>query len=78
MIRKFWRRGGLLLLAFLLLAGCSKPVSEIELLSYVDDGTELAIEETVPSFTLTSLDGETVSIEDYRGKMVLLTFFSTT
>ncbi len=71
----------LLTLVFLLVAGCStaeEPAQELELLRYEDDGTELTIEQIAPDFTLTSLAGETVSLEDYRGQMVLVTFFAST
>lgn len=33
--------------------------------------------ETAPNFTLTSLDGKTVSLSDYRGQVVFLNFFAT-
>lgn len=78
------RRGSLVLLialVFLLVAGCSatvEPGQELELLSYEDEGTELTIEEVAPNFTLTSLAGESISLEDYRGQIVLLTFFAST
>jgi cytochrome oxidase Cu insertion factor (SCO1/SenC/PrrC family) len=83
-MRKVNRRGSLVLLitlVFLLVAGCSttvEPGQELELLSYDDDGTELVIEEVAPNFSLTNLAGESISLEDYRGQIVLLTFFSST
>lgn len=85
-MRKLDRRGSLVLLIVLVLlltVGCSakvesEPRPELELLSYEDEGTELAIEEVAPNFTLTSLAGESISLEDYRGQIVLLTFFAST
>ena len=70
----------LMLAALLLLGGCvsEEAAEELVLLYYEDDGTELAIEEPAPDFKLTSLDGETVSLEQYKGQIVLLTFFTTT
>ena len=68
----------LVVLALLAMGGCAKETTDLELLSYEDDGTELVIEEVAPDFTLTSLEGETVSLSDYRGQIVLLTFFAST
>lgn len=42
-----------------------------------DDITELAIDKLAPNFTLESLQGEEVSLEDYRGKIVLINFWGT-
>lgn len=78
----------LLMSLLLLVSGCSgqeglagqEPEEEAEIVfkSYEDDGTELAIEEPAPPFTLTSLEGKDISLSDYQGKTVLLSFFSTT
>lgn len=73
----------LLLLPFLLLliAGCAdKPMDTQDIMfeTYEDDGAELALEEMAPDFSLTSLAGEDISLSDYQGKIVLLSFFSTT
>jgi peroxiredoxin len=37
----------------------------------------LDLEERAPSFTLTTLDGKTVTLEDYKGKKILLNFWAT-
>lgn len=37
----------------------------------------LDLEERAPSFTLSTLDGKTVSLEDYKGKKILLNFWAT-
>lgn len=54
------------------------PPEEVEFLTYEDDGSELALEAPAPDFTLTTLEGETVSLSDYEGKIVLLSFFAST
>ncbi len=40
-----------------------------------DEG--LAIGETAPNFELTTLDGKTVKLSDYKGKKVILNFWAT-
>jgi len=41
------------------------------------EASELAIDKLAPNFTLESLDGEMVSLKDYRGKIVLINFWAT-
>ena len=42
-----------------------------------DEGDILEIGKKAPNFTLETLEGETVSLEDYRGKIVLINFWAT-
>lgn len=52
------------------------PSEEVE-----DEGlnevTEIVYGELAPDFTLENLDGEKVSLSDYRGKIVLINFWAT-
>lgn len=50
------------------------PGSDVEFLP-TDEG--LAKGETAPDFELTTLDGETVKLSDYRGKKVILNLWAT-
>lgn len=38
---------------------------------------EIAVGKEAPNFTLKNLDGDEVSLKDYRGKMVLINFWAT-
>jgi hypothetical protein len=42
-----------------------------------DTGEELAVGKRIPNYQLTTLDGETVSLHDYDGKIILLNFWAT-
>lgn len=42
-----------------------------------DEFTPVEIGAAAPGFELTALDGDTVALEDYRGKAVLLNFWAT-
>lgn len=42
-----------------------------------EETSEIAIDKEAPNFTLMNLEGEEVSLEDYRGKIVLLNFWAT-
>ena len=42
-----------------------------------DKSTYTKAGQTVPSFTVTTLDGKTINISDLKGKVVLLNFFAT-
>ncbi len=85
---KIFRKKLVWLLVLLLLlpvgTGCNRgSVSEEEseavpILSYQDDGQIIEVEKEAPNFSLTSLDGEVITLEDYRGQIVMLTFFSST
>jgi peroxiredoxin len=54
-----------ILLALLLFAGCGQPEKK------------LRIGDPAPAFSATSIDGESVSLAAYRGKPVILRFWST-
>jgi len=41
------------------------------------DEEELAVGKRVPNYELTTLEGETVSLHDYDGKIILLNFWAT-
>jgi peroxiredoxin len=55
----------MILVTVLILTGCS------------GNGQSPEGEGTAPDFTLQNLDGETVSLSDFRGKTVLLNFWAT-
>ena len=42
-----------------------------------ENATDIAVGKVAPNFTLKDLDGKEVSLEDYRGKIVLLNFWAT-
>ncbi|MFA5576624.1 MAG: TlpA disulfide reductase family protein [Tissierellaceae bacterium] len=79
------------LIGAILLTGCVKdktePVEELPVESGdvleedqnegEDEGEEEVELQLAPVFTLKNLDGEEVSLEDYRGKKVLLNFWAT-
>ena len=48
------------------------PIEEEE-----DDFDDIAIGKLAPDFTLTNLEGEEVSLSDYKGKIVLINFWAT-
>jgi protein SCO1 len=78
-----------LVLAFLLAAGCggsggdeegSAAAVDVSVESLPDDGfagAALGEPEPAPDFTLTDQDGKQVSLSDFRGKHVLVTFLYT-
>lgn len=43
----------------------------------VSDEEELAVGKKIPNYELTTLEGETVSLHDYDGKIILLNFWAT-
>jgi peroxiredoxin len=51
-----------------LLAGCERPTG---------GGADIAVGQVAPDFTLKDLDGRSVSLSDYRGKVVFLNFWAT-
>jgi thiol-disulfide isomerase/thioredoxin len=63
----------LLVLAFLLLAGCGPTDQQ----SASAPAAATPTPELARDFTLTTLDGESVSLSDYRGQWVLLNFWAT-
>lgn len=66
------RQLALLLAGLLLFTACS-PVSSPDTAAITDDDIFYA-----PAFTLQGLDGETHTLDDYRGQWVILNFWQTT
>ena len=52
------------------------PEGKVDITIY-QDPTLTTIGQTVPDFSTVSIDGDTISIKDFRGKIVLLNFFAT-
>lgn len=61
-----------ILLAALVLTGAALA-QEAE----IDSSAVTTLGQTVPEFTMTTLDGQTLSMSDLRGKVVWLNFFAT-
>jgi peroxiredoxin len=59
----------LVLIAVMGLAGCS---------STAEEGSCPRLDAKAPNFTTQTLDGKTVQLQDYRGKLVILNFWQTT
>jgi peroxiredoxin len=59
----------ILVLAAALVCGLAAP--------YAVAGDSLDAGDVAPDFTITTLDGETVSLSDYRGKVVFLNFWAS-
>lgn len=51
-------------------------LKESDVSTGVPPGTGIGIGDVAPDFTLSTLDGETVSLSDYRGKAVMLDFWA--
>jgi thiol-disulfide isomerase/thioredoxin len=72
-----------LLSGLLMAAGCSKapaPASETPTAAAAPDGAVVQLlkePQAVEPFTLTDLDGKTISLADLRGKVVLVNFWAT-
>lgn len=78
---------GLLILVGLLVVGCNRPVTFPE--TEGDIPTAVTVEEEstpseatgerppAPDFTLETLEGETVQLEDYAGEVVLINFWAS-
>jgi peroxiredoxin len=45
--------------------------------SYTSDSSPIKIGEAAPNFTLVNLEGDTVELNDYRGKGVFINFWAT-
>ncbi len=58
----------------LFLTACSRPAPNNEAASTVKASSE---RKAAPEFTLKDADGKTVSLADYKGKIVLLNFWAT-
>lgn len=69
-----------LVLSVLLLAGCGsrEPAEESSTESSTESSeqTEPEVARKAPNFTLNSFDGKTISLSDYKGKIVVLEWFN--
>jgi len=59
----------------IVLAGCSATTNE-DVVSAAEQKSA-AVQKNAPNFTLKDSDGKTVSLSDYKGKVVLLNFWAT-
>lgn len=81
----------MILLLMVVVTGCSKPILEkngknteenlpednMEVADEEEMEFDIAIGKESPDFTLKNLNGDEVSLSDYRGKIVLINFWST-
>ncbi len=66
------------LIGLLVLAGCELSSMDIEAAGQgSNDAVGIKVGEVAPDFTLTDLDGNQVSLSDFRGKTVLINFWAT-
>jgi len=72
MIKRIWRP-----LIFVLIIGILAVVlyTQVGLLQHPSVGTEIG--ELAPDFTSTTLEGETITLSDFRGQIVLVNDFAT-
>lgn len=75
MLKRFWKPFVLIFITGLLSVTWYTRYAEMERLESLPVGTEVG--ERAPEFTGTTVDGETVSLSDYRGKIVLVNDFAT-
>jgi len=68
----------LLFVLYFLLSGCSRPKSDEEGDNFEDEGKGLRVGSVAPEIEGLDLDGENMALSDYRGKVVLLSFWMTT
>jgi thiol-disulfide isomerase/thioredoxin len=68
-IRKVLLACALLISPVILLSGCTRPSSE--------SGPALEVNKAAPGFTLPDLKGREFSLQQYKGKVVLLDFWAT-
>ncbi|HSG45757.1 MAG TPA: TlpA disulfide reductase family protein [Anaerolineales bacterium] len=75
MFKRFWKPFVLIFIIGLLSVTWYTKYAEMERLESLPVGTEVG--ERAPEFTGTTVDGETVSLSDYRGRIVLVNDFAT-
>ena len=68
MIKKFLIAGAVLLFSALLVSGCTRSSEE---------SPSLEVGRPAPSFKLPDLNGRQVSLDQYKGKVVMLDFWAT-
>ena len=66
--KTFCVAGAILLASILVISGCSRPSTKTE---------GLEVGSPAPAFKLPDLNGRSVSLNQYRGKLVLLDFWAT-
>ena len=69
MIKKDLAIYALLLLSAIMLSSCAQPSSDMEGIAEIG--------KTAPNFTLRDLGGQEVSLDQFKGKIVLLDFWAT-
>ncbi len=67
----------IILLVILLLPGCGNRNARQEASAEEEATTLVKVGDTAPAFTVTMFDGSEVSLEQLRGKVVLLNFWAT-
>ena len=75
MLKRFWKPLVLIFITSFLSITWYTKYAEMERLETLPVGMEVG--ERAPEFTGTTVDGETVSLSDYRGKIVLVNDFAT-
>lgn len=68
----------ILVASLLVLSGCSQSTNETNQTAVSEESGEITHEpELAPSFELKSLDGDTVTLEDYKGQYLFINFWAT-
>lgn len=75
MIKQFWKPLTLIFITGLLSVTWYSNYAETKVIERLPDGTQ--VREREPEFTGTKVEGETVQLSDYHGKIVLINDFAT-
>ena len=75
MLKRFWKPLTLIFITSLLSVTWYSRYAEMERIENMPVGTKVG--ERAPEFTGTTVDGDTVSLSDYRGQIILINDFAT-